>query len=326
MVRFCLILLCAAGVLAQAPPEPAKPPADVDQALRARVEEFFQDHVTAQFRQAEALVAEDSKDYYYNQNKPHYLKFLGITNIHYSDNFSKAAVSVTVQSPVAIPGFGGGPPTVPVPSTWKIENGKWCWYVEQEPFLRTPFGIMRLNSDGTIAAQAQTSASDPAAATAPPAGTPPAPGTASSASDMAAMAALAGAKEAGIAPANPPPAAAAPAAGMPPAGMPPAMMPGMPGAAPPAPAGHFKADHDSITLTPDESGTVTFTNSGDSFRDVLIVGSVPGVEAKLDRTRVQAGKEAVLTLHAGSDAKSGVLKFVIPQSAEMLTVQVKIKQ
>jgi hypothetical protein len=325
MVRFCFILLCAAAALAQTPQEPAKPPADVDQALRARVEEFFQDHVTAQFRKAEALVAEDSKDYYYNHNKPHYLKFLGITNVHYSDNFTKAAVSVNVLSPVAIPGFGGGPPTVPIPSTWKIEDGKWCWYVEMEPFLRTPFGIMRLNSDGTIAAQAQTAAPTPAAATAPPAAAPPSPAGASGGSDLAAMAALAGAKEAGIVPGNPPPAAR-PGAGMPPPGMPSGMMPGMPGAAPPAPAGHFKADHDSITLASGESGTVTFSNSGDSFCDVLIVGSVPGVAAKLDRTRVQAGQKAVLTLDAGSDAKSGVLKFVIPQTAEMLTIQIKIEQ
>lgn len=321
MLRSCLLLLFAAASLAQTPQEPAKPPDDVDHALRARVDEFFQDHVTAQFRKAEALVAEDSKDYYYNRNKPHYLKYMGINNIHYSDHFTKAAVSVTVLSPVAIPMFGGGPPTIPVPSTWKIEDGKWCWYVEQSPFLRTPFGIMKLNSDGTIASQTE------AATPTPPEGAnaPPSAPTASGGSDLAAMAALAAARQAGAVPANMPVAGASPAPVSPP-GMPPGMMPGMPAASPPAPAGQFKADHDSITLEPDESGAVTFTNSGDSFRDVLMLGSLPGVEAKLDRTRVQAGEKAVLTLKAGSDAKGGVLKFVIPQTTEMLVIQVKIKQ
>lgn len=309
MVRSCFVLLFAAALPAQTPQEPAKPPADVDQALRARVEEFFQDHVTAQFRKAEALVAEDSKDFYYNGNKQHYLKFLGISSINYSDHFTKAAVSVMVLTPLAIPLFGGGPPSVPVPSTWKIEDGKWCWYVEQEPFLRTPFGVMKLNSDGTIAAQAESAAPAPAAP------------AASGGSDIAAMAALAAAKQAGVV------LGSAPAAGAPPAGASPAAMPpGMPGSGPPAPAGHFKADHDSITLTPDEPATVTFTNSADSIRDVLMVGSLPGVEAKLDKTRVPAGQKAVLTLTAGSDAKGGVLKFVIPQSAEMLSVEVKIRQ
>ena len=324
MVRSCFILLCAAGALAQVPKEPAKPPADVDQALRARVDEFFQDHVTAHFRQAEALVAEDSKDFYYNRNKPHYLKYMGIANIHYSDNFTKAAVSVTVLSPLAIPLFTGGPPSVPVPSTWKIENGKWCWYVEQEPYLRTPFGIMRLNSDGTIASQAEAAAPAPSG-TAPPAASQPSPPAASGGSDIAAMAALATARQAGAVPGSMP-VAGTPPPGVSPAGMPPGMMPGMPGAGPPAPAGHFKADRASITLTPDKPGTVTFTNSGDSFRDILILGNLPGVETKLDRTRVQAGENAVLTLKAGSDAKGGVLKFVIPQTAEMLAVQVKIEQ
>lgn len=324
MVRFCLILLCAAASLAQTPRDPAKPPDDVDQALRARVDEFFQDHVTAQFRKAELLVAEDSKDYYYNRNKPHYIKYMGITNIHYSDNFSKAAVSVNVLSPVAIPGFGGGPPTVPVPSTWKIENGKWCWYVEPEPFLRTPFGVMKLNGDGTIASQAEAAAPALSGTAAPAGAQPPAP-AASGGSDLAAMAALAAARQAGVVPGNMP-AGGAPSAPAPPGGMPPGTMPGMPGAGPPAPAGHLKPDHDSITLAPDESGTVTFTNSGESFRDMLMLGSLPGIEAKLDHTRVQPGRQAVLTLKAGSDAKGGVLKFVIPQTAEMLTVQVKIQQ
>ena len=47
-----------------APPAEAPPP-EVDQALRARISEFYQDHVDGKFRQAEALVAAETKDSFY---------------------------------------------------------------------------------------------------------------------------------------------------------------------------------------------------------------------------------------------------------------------
>src|ERR1035438_2690217 len=146
MTRSTLLLLCAVACLAQTPKEPAKPPADVDQALRARVREFIQDHVTGEFRKAEALVAEDTKDLFYNRNKPRYLQFVEIARIDYSANFTKATATVMVVSPEMIAGWGGGPPTIPIPTTWKIENGKWCYYLEPEAFLRTPFGSFPLNT------------------------------------------------------------------------------------------------------------------------------------------------------------------------------------
>src|ERR1039458_2187897 len=64
MHRFALFALFAATAFAQAnDPFKAKPPADVDAALRARVLEFFDLHVKGEFRKAEALVAEDTKDF-----------------------------------------------------------------------------------------------------------------------------------------------------------------------------------------------------------------------------------------------------------------------
>jgi len=137
MVRILSLLLVAAACLAQE----ARPPADVDKALRERVDEFFRDHVTAHFRQAEALVAEDSKDFFYNTNKPHYMSYGGIQTIRYSDNFTHAYVTVTVESASAADaGIFGTLPSLPIPSMWKIEDGKWCWYVDPEILKRTPFG------------------------------------------------------------------------------------------------------------------------------------------------------------------------------------------
>src|SRR5579863_7304979 len=176
MVRSTLIFACVAVCFAQAPKEEPKPPADVDKALRTRVEEFFQDHVTGEYRKAEALVAEDSKDLFYNHNKPRYIKYVGIDHVTYSDNFTKAYAVVMVVSPEMIAGWGSDPAALPIPSTWKIDNGKWCWYVEPEQFLRTPFGNIPLNSAGKGGNGAPgMTASNPAApagGTAPPPGAP----------------------------------------------------------------------------------------------------------------------------------------------------------
>ena len=118
-----------------------KPPADVDRALRARINEFYQDHVKGEFRKAEALVAEDTKDYFYDGNKPHYLSF-ELVSIKYSDDFQKAEALVKVEQRVLLPGFDGKPMIFPIPSFWKLENGEWYWYVDKEKMYDTPFGRM----------------------------------------------------------------------------------------------------------------------------------------------------------------------------------------
>src|SRR5260370_24279308 len=66
-----------------------KAPPDVDEALRARITGFYQAHVDKKFRQADQFVAEDTKDFYYESNKPAYLSF-NIGKITYSENFTKA--------------------------------------------------------------------------------------------------------------------------------------------------------------------------------------------------------------------------------------------
>jgi len=118
-----------------------KPPAAVDAALRARVMEFFNLHVSGQFRKAEELVAEDTKDFFYTHNKP---KYLGceITRTDFSANFTKANALLICEQYVMMPGFSDRPMKIPTPSTWKLENGKWVWYVDQEALRNTPWGKM----------------------------------------------------------------------------------------------------------------------------------------------------------------------------------------
>jgi hypothetical protein len=129
------------------------PPPEVDQALRARVTEFYQDHVDGNFRKAFDLVAEDTKDYYFGSSKTQFKSFR-IDKVEYSDNFTKANVTLTVQRTMAmqnqqvlIPSTG--------PTNWKIENGKWVWYIESGKDHATPMGpsdsnVIKPNPDETI--------------------------------------------------------------------------------------------------------------------------------------------------------------------------------
>jgi hypothetical protein len=120
----------------------AQPP-DVDQALRDRITKFYQAHVDRKLiRQADQYVAEDSKDFFYEANKPTYLEF-HIDKITYSDDFTKAKAIVNCKTYFMVPGFADKPMMVPIPSTWKVENGQWFWYFDQKRGRETPFGLLK---------------------------------------------------------------------------------------------------------------------------------------------------------------------------------------
>lgn len=140
MVRFAALAVFVPALCAQIGSDILeKAPPDVEDALRARITQFYQHHVDGKFRLAEQLVAEDSKDFFYNASKPKYLKFT-IGKIQYSENFTKAFATVICNMFVPFPGFANKPLDVPTPSRWKIENGQWFWYIDQEALLQTPFG------------------------------------------------------------------------------------------------------------------------------------------------------------------------------------------
>jgi hypothetical protein len=142
MPRIAAFFLLAVAAFAQNPDNPFdKPPADVDKALRERITEFYHYHVTGEHRKAEALVAEDTKDFFYSRNKPSYLSF-EITGIQYSDNYTRAKATVLCEQYVMMPGFADKPMKVPTPSTWKLVDGKWYWYVDPDTLKETPFGKM----------------------------------------------------------------------------------------------------------------------------------------------------------------------------------------
>src|SRR5262245_31278623 len=101
MSRASLALLMATALCAQ-----DKPPAEVDQALRGRIAKFYQAHVDGKFRQADELVADDTKDYFYEAKKTRFLSY-EIQRIEYSENFTRALAIVLCEMRVMFPGFEG---------------------------------------------------------------------------------------------------------------------------------------------------------------------------------------------------------------------------
>jgi hypothetical protein len=114
------------------------PPPEVEQALRARVTEFLQYHVDGNFRKAYDMVAEDTKDRYFNTGKVQ-LRGFKIDDIKFADDFTKASVTATMSKTVMVVGQEI-PIATPSTITWKIENGKWVWYDEPKP-PSTPLGF-----------------------------------------------------------------------------------------------------------------------------------------------------------------------------------------
>ena len=117
----------------------AEPPSDIDASLRARVQDFYQLHTDRKFRQAEQLVAADTRDYYYESRKPD-IRAFKIKEIQYAPDFQSAKVMLLTQMQIMIPGAPPQVMDVPFASYWKIDEGKWSWYVDQSKLLDSPFG------------------------------------------------------------------------------------------------------------------------------------------------------------------------------------------
>jgi hypothetical protein len=118
---------------------PPKVPKKVDEALRARVNEFHQQQMAGNFRKAFDLVAKDSQDMFLTipKDKPTVFK---IEEIRYNDRFTKAAVKVAATNRILV-----GSRAVEVPTSavdfWKIEGGKWMWYHDLDADRPNFFGL-----------------------------------------------------------------------------------------------------------------------------------------------------------------------------------------
>jgi len=136
------LLFPAIAATAWAQQQPAPEAASIE-ALRDRVQQYYQMMVDKKYRQAEAMVADDSKEDYYNGRKPD-IKSFDIMNI---DLVNPTTAKVTIRAKVLMlmPGTGAQIFDMPTPTNWKIDNGAWSWYVPEEVKSATPFGKMLNN-------------------------------------------------------------------------------------------------------------------------------------------------------------------------------------
>jgi hypothetical protein len=164
MLRYYALALVASLAFAQTPSDLNRPPEGVDKAVRERIAQFYQLLVDGKFRQAEGLIADDTKDFFYNMSKPKYLSF-EIGQIVYSDEFTRAKAIVLCEQTIPVPAFAGKPLKFPQPSLWKLVDGEWYWYVDQDALRQTPFGVM---NPGSPAPSGARSPGPPFGAATPP--------------------------------------------------------------------------------------------------------------------------------------------------------------
>jgi hypothetical protein len=128
--------------------EPANSPAGDEAALRARVDQYYKLMVDKKFREAEKLVADESKDDYYNSSKPD-IRGFEIQKLEFRDS-TKTTATVTIKAKVMLLFMGAGAQIfeMPTPTYWKVDGGEWRWYVPEEIKSATPFGSMKLDKDG----------------------------------------------------------------------------------------------------------------------------------------------------------------------------------
>ena len=121
----------------------SRPPAGVDEALRERIRQFYELEQQGRFRQAEALVCEESRDRYYDMEKRRWTS-VELIDIVYEDNFSKARVAMALGTQMNT--FSGPIPVkAPLTSLWRFEKDSWCRYIPEpsRDGVATPFGTMR---------------------------------------------------------------------------------------------------------------------------------------------------------------------------------------
>jgi hypothetical protein len=119
-----------------------KAPPAVDDALRARVTKFYELQGEGKFRLAERLVAEESKDIYFEADKRRCRKF-EVVKLNYNEGFDKATAVVNCHTEILLPPKGLVSVTLPLTTFWKIADKDWYWYVPPRDALDSPFGKMK---------------------------------------------------------------------------------------------------------------------------------------------------------------------------------------
>jgi hypothetical protein len=145
MPRFFALLAgcCCAGLLLAQPATDLfdKAPPAVEEALKERVGKFNDAQLAKKYRQADDLVAEDSKDAFFGADKLN-CKSWQYVKATYTDKFTNAKVLFTCDATMSHAGQHI-PVKIPMTSTWKIVDGQWFWYLVPSEVMLTPWGNMK---------------------------------------------------------------------------------------------------------------------------------------------------------------------------------------
>jgi hypothetical protein len=136
-------LLLVSGLLGLAQDSTDKAPPAVEEALRARVDQYYHAFMAGKFKDAYLLVADDSQDAFMAAGKEQF-KACETIKIGFSDNFTKATVVESCKGEWKWHGTST-PTTFPITSTWKIVDGQWFWFhvkATETPFPFSPSGFV----------------------------------------------------------------------------------------------------------------------------------------------------------------------------------------
>ena len=114
-----------------------KAPPPIDEALRARVTQFYQAYTSGKFREAYPLVADDAQDAFFALSKET-VKSCDILRIKYSDDFTKADVVEACKGEWNYHGTKTAT-SFPLTSHWKIVDRQWYWYYVKPTTAPSPF-------------------------------------------------------------------------------------------------------------------------------------------------------------------------------------------
>jgi hypothetical protein len=128
-----------------------KAPPPIDEALRARVNQYYHAFMAGKFKEAYLLVADDSQDAFLQAEKDQY-KACDTIKIRYSDNFSKAVVVENCKGEWKWHG-SVIPTSFPLTSNWEVVDGQWYWHYVKPTTVATPF-----SPTGFVPAPAETTA------------------------------------------------------------------------------------------------------------------------------------------------------------------------
>lgn len=141
-----------------------KAPGPIDEALRARVNQFYQAYMAGKFRDAYNLVADDSQDAFLSSDKATYQNCETL-KITYSENFTQAKVLESCLGEIRFHGqrFES---KMPLTTSWKVVNGQWYWSYVKPTVAATPFsptGFVTIPNDQPADAARPSIPKDPLA-------------------------------------------------------------------------------------------------------------------------------------------------------------------